>query len=352
MGNAICSLTTLAAQKTRATVSNSLAIFRKLKIRGVNVFSPVKLAKGEIGTVVDFAYSSFKEVYSIDYHVCCKINIKIYTLYSEQDRRLSTLKYSSLSKAERAYYRSAKKLMTFFRNLFRCKALQTFASNGKVPIDCIEIIKCITASYSYLLSTDESWRLLKERYHSTQENQANEIFRLVLATAQKPDISTNLNRKRCVLSAGAQTTNTTRSLILPEITLNSTFKSLNKVLNCEEDEDERRITTLPQLKKREKVPKFIRYKDMLEKAITILTSYKEAEEMSEWTFSSFCYECGRSAGVHLNMCGGCEVVSFCSRTCRGECLKKGHKDECRGFDYSFREIGRGERKKRPKSNVS
>ena len=51
---------------------------------------------------------------------------------------------------------------------------------------------------------------------------------------------------------------------------------------------------------------------------------------TEWSLSSFCYECGRSCGVHLVKCFGCQSVWYCSRTCRSESLRKSHKDECPG----------------------
>lgn len=51
-------------------------------------------------------------------------------LHDLQDRRLSTLKYDSLTRVERSCYRSSKKLRFHLRNIFRCKALQTVATEG------------------------------------------------------------------------------------------------------------------------------------------------------------------------------------------------------------------------------
>lgn len=50
----------------------------------------------------------------------------------------------------------------------------------------------------------------------------------------------------------------------------------------------------------------------------------------EWTLFSFCYECGRSVGVHLAKCSGCRAVCYCSHSCKNESLKKGHIEECAG----------------------
>ena len=54
----------------------------------------------------------------------------------------------------------------------------------------------------------------------------------------------------------------------------------------------------------------------------------------EWTLSSFCYECGRRAGVHLSKCHGCGSVYYCSQTCREEGFKRGHKEECTGEEHA------------------
>lgn len=53
-------------------------------------------------------------------------------------------------------------------------------------------------------------------------------------------------------------------------------------------------------------------------------------DRKEWTIFSFCYECGRTSGVHLVKCPGCRSVSYCSRTCRSDNWKKGHQKECSG----------------------
>jgi len=52
-----------------------------------------------------------------------------------------------------------------------------------------------------------------------------------------------------------------------------------------------------------------------------------------WSLSCFCYECGRSVGVHLVPCPGCQYVHYCSHSCRMEGFKRGHHEECTGgFD--------------------
>lgn len=81
----------------------------------------------------------------------------------------------------------------------------------------------------------------------------------------------------------------------------------------------------------ETAPRFVRYKELLEKAGNILGYYTKAnmDRKLEWlNFHSFCYECGKSIGVHLDVCAVCHMVSYCSRSCRRENWRKGHKDEC------------------------
>ena len=82
---------------------------------------------------------------------------------------------------------------------------------------------------------------------------------------------------------------------------------------------------------RENGPRFVRYKELLEKARNILGYYKKTDMdcKLEWlNFHSFCYECGKTVGVHLDACTVCHMVSYCSRSCRRENWRKGHKDEC------------------------
>ena len=62
---------------------------------------------------------------------------------------------------------------------------------------------------------------------------------------------------------------------------------------------------------------------------------------SEWSLASFCYECGRSSGVHLVKCFGCQSVWYCSRTCKSESLKKSHKDECPGAQVKEMTLSKG-----------
>ena len=55
-----------------------------------------------------------------------------------------------------------------------------------------------------------------------------------------------------------------------------------------------------------------------------------APSVQQWSLSSFCYECGRRAGVRLSKCQGCGSVYYCSHTCREEGFRRGHKEECTG----------------------
>lgn len=55
---------------------------------------------------------------------------------------------------------------------------------------------------------------------------------------------------------------------------------------------------------------------------------EEDHSKRSWALNSFCYECGRSAGIRLTQCSGCRLVAFCSQSCREQCLKAGHRSEC------------------------
>lgn len=149
--------------------------------------------------------------------------------------------------------------------------------------------------------------------------------------------------ERATVSAGAQA-RTARSppkkpkvlvVWLPEVTLTVSLNLLSKAIhhgNYEEKETEEQVSA--SLRSRSgKIPKLVRYKDLLEKANNILGYYSKARmdrSIDGWNFQSFCYECGRSSGVVLDECPGCHVVCYCSRNCQLECWRKGHKDECGG----------------------
>lgn len=147
--------------------------------------------------------------------------------------------------------------------------------------------------------------------------------------------------ERATVSAGAQI-RTAQSpakktnvivLWLPEITVAVSLNQLNRAIhhrNFEEKETEERVSA-SLLSRSGKISRFARYKDLFEKAISILGHFKKARmerRIDGWSFLSFCYECGRSCGVLLEECPGCHLVVYCTRNCRLESWRKGHKEEC------------------------
>ena len=75
----------------------------------------------------------------------------------------------------------------------------------------------------------------------------------------------------------------------------------------------------------------------------------------EWTLFSFCYECGRSVGVHLAKCSGCRAVCYCSHSCKNESMKKGHIEECTGAQVKLiatnkQTLVQKQKARRPKSS--
>lgn len=67
-----------------------------------------------------------------------------------------------------------------------------------------------------------------------------------------------------------------------------------------------------------------------DEGVTVDKLEVDGDAKKEWTIFSFCYECGRTSGVHLVKCPGCRSVSYCSRTCRSDNWKRGHQKECTG----------------------
>ena len=148
--------------------------------------------------------------------------------------------------------------------------------------------------------------------------------------------------ERATVSAGATVrTGQSRSkksevhiVWLPEVTLTVSLNLLNRAIhhgNYEEKEVEERVSA-SLMSRSGKVPRLVRYRELLEKANSILAFYSKAKmdrRMDWWNFQTFCYECGRSGGVVvLDECPRCHIVSYCGRQCRLESWKKGHKDEC------------------------
>ena len=121
-------------------------------------------------------------------------------------------------------------------------------------------------------------------------------------------------------------------IVLPELTLKHSLESIIQALSgdkmVDEDcEDEGYVVAPKKSKSNSIASKIARYKGLIEKAESIFKHYKGSLKTS-WRFSDFCYECGKTAGVRLTLCTGCEVVSYCSRFCKTENWKKGHREEC------------------------
>lgn len=122
---------------------------------------------------------------------------------------------------------------------------------------------------------------------------------------------------------------------LPEITLTVSINAICRVTNQEVLDDKEQTSTE---RRRIKPPRLVRYKELLDKTDNILSSYTKAKLASaaeDWSFSSFCYECGRSYGTCLTECPGCRMVAYCSKNCKRENWRKGHREECNKSDSSL-----------------
>ena len=175
------------------------------------------------------------------------------------------------------------------------------------------------------------------------------------------------NKGRSVISAGGKprTRLGPLSVSLPEHTLRAALENVSKAHGNREaesdhsdEEQDGGAKQKPAGVKGDSRHNVMKLDEMFEKAKSLLPriecSTKEnlkEEELpgetgqKEWTMFSFCYECGRTSGVHLVKCPGCRGVSYCSRTCRSENWRRGHHKECTGAQVKLKEAlagkGRG-----------
>ena len=127
------------------------------------------------------------------------------------------------------------------------------------------------------------------------------------------------------------------SIWLPDVTLSLSLSSLNKTVHGDISDEKEFEEISSADRKRGLISRYTRYRELLDKANAFVTIYKEAGldwRNSNWSFASFCYECGRSGGTYLIECPGCQVVYYCSRSCRGSNWRRGHKKECKAREYS------------------
>ena len=171
------------------------------------------------------------------------------------------------------------------------------------------------------------------------------------------------NKVRSTLSAGERPRNAPGilSVSLPEHTLRTALEGVAKAhcSDCKEGEDESDEEQYVGGAKQKGLKNdhtsgknLMKVDEMFEKAKSLLppspcqgfgecednlTERESLEGKKEWTITSFCYECGRTAGVHLVKCPGCRGVSYCSRTCRSDNWKKGHQKECTGVQVKVQD---------------
>lgn len=174
------------------------------------------------------------------------------------------------------------------------------------------------------------------------------------------------NKGRTILSAGGRPRNGPGmlSISLPEHTLRAALDNVARAQRGGHNEDEETdsddegcssdITKQKGSKNdHSSGQNVMKLDEMFEKAKLLLplrcecvnedvTEESEAStEKKEWTIFSFCYECGRTSGVHLVKCPGCRGVSYCSRTCRTDSWKKGHQIECTGAQVKLKDTSPG-----------
>ena len=124
-------------------------------------------------------------------------------------------------------------------------------------------------------------------------------------------------------------------MVLPENTLRQSLEAINHFIESdsleEEDYEEKEIVVETSKKAKKKnmlMAKIARYKELIKQAESLFRRYPQSLTGKAWEFSDFCYECGKSGSVRLSYCTGCEVIKYCSRNCKLDNWKKGHREEC------------------------
>lgn len=171
------------------------------------------------------------------------------------------------------------------------------------------------------------------------------------------------NKGRSIVSAGGRPRNGpgNLSLSLPEHTLRVALENVVKV-QCsgkEESGSDEEDVCADDVKQKglknnhSSGRNLMKLDEMFEKAKSLLflspqnnncpcideniTEETASEITKEWTIFSFCYECGRTSGIHLVKCPSCRGVSYCSRTCRSDNWKRGHQKECTGAQVKIQD---------------
>jgi len=125
-------------------------------------------------------------------------------------------------------------------------------------------------------------------------------------------------------------------MVLPEYTLRRSLDAIIQVLDRddttleEEDAEDMELVEAAKKSKRKNslTSKIARYRELIKLAESIFQRYPASLTGRALDFSDFCYECGKSGGIRLTACAGCEIVRYCGRNCKLENWKKGHKEEC------------------------
>ncbi len=122
-------------------------------------------------------------------------------------------------------------------------------------------------------------------------------------------------------------------MVLPEISLKVSLDSLEQTLSGDQMENEgfekeAYVEAKKPQKRNSLINKVARYRELIERVEDFFRINRYMIDRKDWEFSSFCFECGKTAGVHLTLCTGCELISYCGRTCKMNHWKKGHREEC------------------------
>ena len=260
-----------------------------------------------------------------------------------QDKRLANIKYGSLNKSERLRYKAAKKVTQHMIQLLRTRALENITS-GKNSSHANWCCPLPLPLFNFLLlivlhCVGEDLQHSLPVVSGTVNQNAG---RKRSTSAEPPNLQVNpapRPRRKACSALPANRTSSTVDGQLPTVPAYTTLLPLKA--------SSEPATMQRQLSRPHRQGSLLEKRPITAFTYPLTTTTPAPQQVtraphSQWNFFSFCYECGRSSGVHLTKCPMCKAVCYCSLSCRENSWKTDHRESCTGWRGSS--VGSGPRR--------